>query len=310
VRLLFLTREPRLYSMRRFAMACRAQGHAFRALDILAADIVLSPKEPQLWSGGDPVFPADVDVVVPRVGTQVTEEGCALVAQFEAMGVPVANTSESILRARDKLRSLQLLAAARIPIPRTAVIRTADDLDEAIDQVGGLPCVLKLLKGTQGIGVMLAESREGLESILQAFWSLGHTVLLQEFVKESKGKDVRAFVVGDEVVGAMRRTARVGEFRSNIHRGGVGKALDLAEADRKTVVRAARSLGLEVAGVDYLESKAGPKIIEVNASPGFQGLEQATGLDIAGAVVRHAASLAKSGAGATAAAPVAPRRSR
>ena len=290
--MLFLTREPRLYSMRRFAMACRAAGHGFRTLDILSADIVLHPEDPQLWSGGDPIKAADLDVVVPRVGTQVTEQGCALVAQFEAMRVPVVNGSEAILRARDKLRSLQLLAATRIPIPRTAVIRTVEDLDEAIDQVGGLPCVLKLLKGTQGIGVMLAESREALESILQAFWSLGHTILLQEFIAESKGKDVRAFVVGDEVVGAMRRTARVGEFRSNIHRGGIGKPLALSSQDKESVVRAAKVLGLEVAGVDYLESKEGPKIIEVNASPGFQGLEQATGLDIAGAIVKHAAVVA------------------
>lgn len=296
MRLLFLTREVRLYSVRRFQQACRAQGHAFEHLDVLHCNLVLHPRDPQLWSGGDPVRRRDVDAVVPRVGTSVTDEGCAVVAQFEAMGVPVVNTSEAIQRARDKLRSLQLLAGAHIPIPRTAVIRVTDDLDEAIDQVGGIPCVLKLLKGTQGIGVMLAESREGLEAMLQAFWSLGHTVLLQEFIHESKGKDVRAFVVGDRVVGAMRREARVGEFRSNIHRGGQGRPLVLSPEDEAKVLSAARVMGLEVAGVDYLESDEGPKVIEVNASPGFQGLEQATGIDIAGEVVRHAAGRARDAA--------------
>jgi len=295
MRLLFLTREPRLHSIRRFREACRRQGHEFQTLDVLHANLFLHQSDPQVWSGGDPVAAADVDAVVPRVGTGVTELGCAVVAQFEAMGVPVVNTADAILRARDKLRSLQLLSAHRIRIPRTAVVHGTEDLDEAVDQVGGVPCVLKLLKGTQGIGVMLAESREALEAILQAFWSLGHTILLQEFVAESKGRDVRAFVVGDRVVGAMRREARLGEFRSNIHRGGLGRPLKLAAEDERHAVAAARALGLEVAGVDYLESREGPKVIEVNASPGFQGLEQATGIDIAGEVVRYAAEVAARG---------------
>ena len=293
MRLLFLTREPRLYSMRRFQQACRALGHGFDTLDVLGCNLVMHAKDPQLWYAGDPVTRADVDVVVPRIGTTVTEVGCAVVNQFEVMGVPVVNTSQSILRARDKLLSLQLLTRANVDLPRTAVIRSTDDLDEAIEQVGGIPCVLKLLKGTQGIGVMLAESREGLESILQAFWSLDHIVLLQEFIAESKGKDVRAFVVGDEVIGAMRRSAKIGEFRSNIHRGGTGKPLKLDKDEREHVLEATRALGLQVAGVDYLESRDGPKVIEVNASPGFQGLEEATGKDIAGEIVRYAASVAK-----------------
>jgi ribosomal protein S6--L-glutamate ligase len=261
----------------------------------LATNIILTSDGGQLWSGGDPVRREAVDAVVPRIGPNVTEQGCAVVAQFEAMGVPAANGSEAILRARDKLRALQYLAGARIPIPRTAVVREVEDVDEAVDAVGGLPCVLKLLRGTQGIGVMLAESREALESVLQAFWSLGHTILLQQFIRESKGKDVRAFVVGDRVVGAMRRKAPVGEFRSNIHRGGEGQALELSAEEETRMVQAARVLGLEVAGVDYLESNDGPKIIEVNASPGFQGLEAATGKDVATEVVRHAARLAEGG---------------
>jgi len=293
VRLLFVTREPRLHSIRRFQAACQAQGHSFQTLDPMAANLVIQAGHNQVWVGGDPVRAQDVDAVVPRVGTSVTDIGCAVVAQFEAMQVPVVNGSQAILRARAKLRALQTLAGSGIPVPRTTVIRDTLDLDEAIQQVGGLPCVLKLLQGTQGIGVMLAESRDALESVLQAFWSLGHTVLLQEFIEESKGKDVRAFVVGGRVVGAMRREAPVGEFRSNIHRGGVGRPLDLQPADEQTVLRAAELLGLGIAGVDYLESRDGPKIIEVNSSPGFQGLEEATGKDIATEVVRYAAAFAK-----------------
>jgi ribosomal protein S6--L-glutamate ligase len=279
--------------MRRFQQACRKEGHAFETLDVMACNLVLHPKDPQLWSAGDPVERGDVDVVVPRIGTTVTDVGCAVVNQFEVMEVPVINTSRAIQHARDKLLSLQLLTRANVDLPRTAVIRTTEDLDEAIEQVGGIPCVLKLLKGTQGIGVMLAESREGLESILQAFWSLDHIVLLQEFIAESKGKDVRAFVVGDKVVGAMRREAKIGDFRSNIHRGGTGRAVKLSKEVEESVLEATRALGLQVAGVDYLESRDGPKVIEVNASPGFEGLEQATEKDIAGEVVRYAARFAK-----------------
>ena len=295
MRLLFLTREPRLYSMRRFAQAAREQGHAFATLDPMAASLFMHPGGAQMWVEGAPLGPGMVDAVVPRIGTGLTDQGCAVVAQLEAMGLPVLNRSDAILRARDKLRSLQILAERRIPMPRTAVVRSLADLDDALDQVGGIPCVLKLLKGTQGIGVMLAESREALESTLQAFWSLGHAVLLQEFIEESRGKDVRAFVVGGRVVAAMRREARVGEFRSNIHRGGRGVPLGLEPDDEAAVLSAAAAIGLEVAGVDFLESDEGPRVIEVNASPGFEGLEAATGVDVAGAVVRRAAVLAAGG---------------
>lgn len=276
--------------MRRFAEACRERGHAFRTLDVLEANLVLHPQEPRVLAHGEPILASDVDLLVPRIGTTVTEEGCAVVAQFEAMGIPVLNRAEAIAKARDKLRALQVLAGRRIPVPATVVVRGEEDLPEALDIVGGLPCILKLLQGTQGVGVMLAESKEALEAILQAFWSLGHTVLLQEFIAESRGKDVRAFVVGGHVVGAMRREAKLGEFRSNIHRGGVGRAVTLRPEDERDVVLAAHVLGLDVAGVDYLESKDGPKIIEVNASPGFQGLEEATRKDIAGAILDFGAT--------------------
>lgn len=296
MRFLFLTRDPRLYSMRRFREACREEDHVVSTMDVTKTNLVLHPNDPHLFYKGDAYDVDAVDVVVPRIGTSVTEMGCAVLHQFEVMGVPCVNPSQAVLRARDKLRSLQVLSRCKVDMPRTAVIRSVADIDEAIEQVGGVPCVLKLLQGTQGIGVMLAESREGLESILQAFWSLGHVILLQEFIAESKGKDVRAFVVGDKVVAAMRREAKLGEFRSNIHRGGLGRPIHLSESDEHAVIEAAHAMGLQVAGVDYLESHTGPKIIEVNASPGFQGLERATGKDIAGEVVRFAAGYAEANA--------------
>jgi ribosomal protein S6--L-glutamate ligase len=296
VRFLFLTREPRLHSVRRFREACENRGHEWDTMDHTKVTIALHPRRPRLYYRGREVDPKEYDVVIPRIGTSVTETGCAVVRQFEAMGVPVVNRSAAILRARDKLRSMQVLSRLDIDIPRSVIIRRAQDLDAGLELVGGTPCVLKLLQGTQGVGVMLVESREAIESVLQAFWSLGHTILLQEFIKESKGKDVRAFVVGNEVVAAMRREARLGEFRSNIHRGGLGRSLRLSDEMVKSVVAATKAIGLHVAGVDYLESKSGPKVIEVNASPGFEGLEQATGADISGAVVEFAAQYAKDGA--------------
>lgn len=281
--------------MQRFAEACKQQRHTLRTLDILSTTLVISKGKPHVWAAGEPVFAREVDVVIPRIGTAVTQEGCTVLGQFEAMGLPVANGSAAILQARDKLRCLQRLTSRGIDVPATAIVREVADLDDALEMVGGVPCVVKLLEGTQGIGVMLAESREGLEAMLQAFWSLGHSVLLQQFIAESRGRDVRAFVVGDEVVAAMRREAPLGEFRSNIHRGGTGTAVKLDAKQKAAMVEATQALGLHVAGVDFLESNAGPLVIEVNASPGFEGLEKATGVDVAGAVVRYAAKLGKKG---------------
>lgn len=295
MRFLFLTRSPALYSIRRFRQACHARGYEVDTLDVTRASLALHPRNPHLFYLGREIGGQDYDVVVPRIGTSVTEIGCAVVRQFEAMGTPVVNPSQAILRARDKMRSLQVLSRLDVDIPRSMIIHRVADLDHALEMVGGVPCVLKLLQGTQGVGVMLAESREAIESVLQAFWSLGHTVMLQEFIAESKGKDVRAFVVGERVVAAMRREAKLGEFRSNIHRGGLGRSVRLTDEQEHSVVQAAKAMGLHMAGVDYLESHEGPKIIEVNASPGFQGLEQATKADIAGAVVDYAADVARGG---------------
>ncbi len=289
MRFLFLTREPRLHSIRRFMEECRRQGHSARTLDVLKTQLVLHARAPKLYVRGRPLGHREVDVVVPRIGASVTEAGCAVVNQLEMMGVTVVNGSQAILRARDKLRSFQVLSRCNVDIPRTVVIRSAEDIDQAIDLVGGTPCILKLLKGTHGVGVMLAESRDAIESILQTLWSLGHVILLQEFIQEAKGRDVRAFVVGDHVVGAMRREAKIGEFRSNIHRGGQGRPIDLSASDRLVVIEAAHAMGLQIAGVDFLESHEGPKILEVNASPGFQGLERATGVNVAREVIRFCA---------------------
>lgn len=260
-------------------------------MDVTRVAIAMHPRRPRLYYNGQEVDAKRYDAIIPRIGTSVTEVGCSVVRQFEAMGVPVVNPSSAILRARDKLRSMQVLSRLDVDIPKSMVIRRSAELDDALQLVGGVPCVLKLLQGTQGVGVMLVESREAIESVLQAFWSLGHTVLLQEFIKESKGKDVRAFVVGDKVVAAMRREAKLGEFRSNIHRGGLGRNVKLNPEEERVVVQAAKAMGLGVAGVDYLESNQGPKIIEINSSPGFQGIEQATRADIAGAVVDYVQQL-------------------
>ncbi len=289
MRFLFLTREPRLHSIRRLMEECRKQGHSARTLDVLKTQLVLHARAPKLYVRGVRLGARDVDVVVPRIGASVTEAGCAVVNQLEMMGVTVVNGSQSILRARDKLRAFQVLSRCNVDIPRTVVIRSAEDIDQAIGLVGGMPCILKLLKGTHGVGVMLAESRDAIESILQTLWSLGHVILLQEFIQEAKGRDIRAFVVGDHVVGAMRREAKLGEFRSNIHRGGQGSPIQLSAADRLVAIEAAHAMGLQIAGVDFLESRDGPKILEVNASPGFQGLEHATGVNVAREVVRFCA---------------------
>lgn len=291
MRFLCLTREPRLHSIQKFREAGNKLGICLETLDVTKAALSLHRGNPLLHYHGETVDATDYDMVIPRIGTSVTEEGLTVVRQFEAMDVPVLNSSAGILRSRDKLRSLQVLSRVDVDIPGTVVIRRTTDLDAALAAVGGTPCVLKLIQGTQGVGVMLVESRESIESVLQAFWSLGHTILLQEFIAESKGKDVRAFVLGDKVVGAMRREAVLGDFRSNIHRGGLGRAIKLNDEETRAVVDATKAMDLRMGGVDFLESDDGPKVIEVNSSPGFKGLEQATKIDIGLEVMRYCKEL-------------------
>jgi ribosomal protein S6--L-glutamate ligase len=234
-----------------------------------------------------------VDVVLPRIGASITEHGLAVVNQFDMMGVPILNNSQPIARSRDKLRALQLLARAGVDIPRTVMARHPSQIHRALEIVGGPPAILKLVRGTQGIGVVLAETEQIAEQVVETLWSLGMTVLVQEFIEESEGRDIRVIVVGHRVVAAMRRQARLGEFRSNVHRGAVGTGIDLPAEHQRAALRATRAMGLRIAGVDLLESRGGPKVLEVNSSPGFEGIEAATGADVAGAVVDYAVAYAR-----------------
>ncbi len=283
-----LSRNRKLYSTRRLVESAKALGHAPRVLDTLRCNMALGRDRAAILYRAEEILATDVHVVIPRIGASITGYGLAVVNQFDLMGVPVLNAAIPIARARDKLRALQLLSRFGIDIPRTVMCRYRDEVEGAVQMVGGLPCIIKLIQGSQGIGVMIANTPSEVEGMLDTLWTLGQEILLQELVAESRGKDVRALVVGDRVVAAMRRTARGGEFRSNIHRGGVAEALALDREYSEAAVKAARVLGLEVAGVDMLEARTGPKIMEVNSSPGFEGLEAATGVDIAKLYVEHA----------------------
>ncbi|ABS24232.1 RimK family alpha-L-glutamate ligase [Anaeromyxobacter sp. Fw109-5] len=283
-----LSRNPKLYSTRRLVEAVGALGHLPRVLDTLRCNMVLGRDRPRMFYAGEELLATDVHVAIPRIGASITGYGLSVVNQLDMMGVPVLNNAIPIARSRDKLRALQLLSRFGLDIPRTVMCRYRDEVPQAVEMVGGLPCIIKLIQGTQGVGVMIAHTSAEVEGMLDTLWTLGQEILLQELVAESRGKDVRALVVGDHVVAAMRRTARAGEFRSNIHRGGVAEAVELDREFAEVAVKAARVMGLEVAGVDMLEARTGPKVMEVNSSPGFEGLEAATGVDIATAYVSHA----------------------
>jgi ribosomal protein S6--L-glutamate ligase len=291
-----LSRNPKLYSTRRLVEAARALGHRAEVLDTLRLNPVLSRDHPAVFHRGEELPPPDV--VVPRIGASITHYGLAVLSQLELMGVPVLAGAAAVARSRDKMRALQLLSRFGVDVPRTVMCRFRDEVPHAVEQVGGLPCIVKLLQGTQGVGVMIASTMAEVHGMLDTFWDLGQEILLQEFVRESRGRDVRALVIGDRVVAAMRRRARTGEFRSNIHRGGKGTPLTLSRAYAEAAVKAARVIGLEVAGVDVLEARTGPMIMEVNSSPGFEGLERVTGRDIARLYVERAAELARARPGA------------
>ena len=289
-RIVVLSRNAKLYSTSRLQEAAKDRGQRLRVVDTLACTIVVERGRPLVLSDGEEL--TNAEVIIPRIGASITSYGLAVVNQFELMGVPIVNGSAGIARSRDKLRCLQLLASQGINVPRTVMARSNTDVRGAVRRVGGLPAIVKLTQGTQGIGVMIAHSMAEISSILGTMWDLGQEIILQEFIEESKGRDVRVLVVGGKAVGAMRRTAKKGEFRSNIHRGGEGEAIDLPPAYAECAEAAAKVVGLEVAGVDLLEAKGGPKVMEVNSSPGFEGLEKATGLDIAGMIIDHAVARA------------------
>jgi ribosomal protein S6--L-glutamate ligase len=290
-----LSRKRSLYSTRRLVEAVKERGHRPLVFDTLRCCLLLAQGAPRMTYRGVEV--RGVDVVVPRIGASITAYGLAVVNHFEMMGVPVLNPPTSIARSRDKLRALQFLARAGLDIPRTVMAHDRSNVRRLVEEVGGLPIIIKLIKGTQGVGVMIAHTLPEVQTILDTFWDLGQEIVLQEFVAESEGRDVRALVVGSRVVGAMRRKAKKGEFRSNIHRGGEGQAIELPASYMEAAVQAARVLGLEVAGVDMLEGRAGPRLMEINSSPGFEGLEGATGQDIAGAIIDHALVYAEQKAG-------------
>jgi len=287
MKLLILSRRRTLYSTRRFVETARASGHRPMVVDPLNCFLVCG-SSPSIYHKNSRKRLDDVDVVLPRIGASITEYGLAVVNHFEILGVPVVNGAQAIAQSRDKLRSLQILAQHHIDIPKTVMARTPAQIERALQEVGGPPVILKLIQGAQGIGVMLAETQTSLEAILDTLWGLGQNILIQEFIPESRGRDIRAIVVGGEVVAAMRRVARVGEFRSNIHRGGEGRLVRLSAEYERVAIEAARVTGLLLAGVDMLESRSGPKVIEINSSPGFEGLEAATKQDIAGTILDFA----------------------
>ncbi len=288
MKLAILSRSHRCYSTRRLREATLQRGHKVSVLDTLKFAIDLRPGEPDLFYKGKLL--AHYDAMLPRIGASITYFGTAVVRQFEQMDVFTANSSAGIVNSRDKLRSLQVISRHKIGIPATTFVKNRADVLPAIERVGGAPVIIKLLEGTQGIGVILADSVKIAEAIIETLQSTKQNVLLQKFVAESKGQDIRALVVGDRVVAAMRRTAQGGEFRSNVHRGGRVEKIELSEDVQETAVRAAQILGLRIAGVDMLESSEGPQVMEVNSSPGLEGIESATNLDVAGAIVDYIAA--------------------
>lgn len=283
MKLAILSRAPDVYSTRRLREAAIARGHSVKVLDTLRFSIEVEQGAPDLWYGGRRL--PSYDAVIPRIGASITHFGTAVVRQFEQLDVYTPSSSHGIANSRDKLRALQVLSRHDIGLPHTAFVRRKQDVLPAIERVGGAPVIIKLLEGTQGVGVILADSEKVAQAIIETLQKAEKDVLIQKFVGESAGRDIRAFVVGDRVVAAMRRTAMGGEFRSNVHRGGRAEAVELDPAYRETAIRSAQIMGLKVAGVDMLEGKDGPQVMEINSSPGLEGIETSTQLDVAGSII-------------------------
>jgi ribosomal protein S6--L-glutamate ligase len=267
-------------------LAARARGHEVLVVDPLECRVVVSPGRPAMFLGDRPI--PEADLVIPRIGASITNYGLAVVRQFDMMGVPVLNNAVAIARSRDKLRAMQLLTKKNLDVPITVCVRTPGSVDRALHAVGGTPAIVKLQQGTQGIGTMIAETPQAVTSLLETLWAMGQDILLQEYIAESKGRDLRAIVIGGRVVAAMRRQAKRGEFRSNLHRGGLAVKVNLSKTYTRAAVEAARIMGLDVAGVDLLEANRGAKILEINSSPGLEGIERASGVDVAAAVIAYA----------------------
>ena len=284
MKLVMLARNPTLYSHKRIVEAARSRGHSIDVINTLHVHMNITSSKPLLRHGGKTL--GMYDAIIPRIGASVTHYGLAVLRQFEMQGVFPLNESVAIGRSRDKLRALQLLAREGIGLPVTAFAHGPRMAEDVIKEVGGVPCVIKLLEGTQGMGVVLAETQASAKSIIEAFSAANINILVQEFIKEAAGSDVRALVVGGEVVAAMKRTGRAGDFRSNLHRGGRAEKVELSADEKQTAIRSAEILGLNVCGVDMLRAKRGPVVLEVNSSPGIEGIEEATQADVAGAMIR------------------------
>ncbi|HMJ67288.1 MAG TPA: 30S ribosomal protein S6--L-glutamate ligase [Cyclobacteriaceae bacterium] len=280
-----LSRDTKLYSTRRLKEAGEKAGHKVEIVNHMKCVLLVEKKNPMVLYHGHKLD--YFDAIIPRIGASVTFFGAAVVRQFEMMKVFSAVESQALIRSRDKLRSLQILSRAGIGLPKTIFMDYSKDTEGAIEAVGGAPVVIKLLEGTQGLGVVLAENKKAAQSVIEAFHGVHARIIVQEFIKEANGADIRAFIVDGEVVGAMRRQARDGEFRSNLHRGGYAEVVKLSKREKATAISAAKKMGLGVAGVDMLPSKRGPLIIEVNSSPGLEGIEGATKVDIAGKIIRY-----------------------
>lgn len=280
-----LSRNANLYSTKRLVEAIETKGHEAKVIDHLKCDIVIEQDKPTIFYKGEQL--SDLDAVIPRIGASVTFYGTAVVRQFEMMNIFSAVESQALVRSRDKLRSLQILAKAGVGLPKTVFTNYSKEVDKLIDSVGGAPLIVKLLEGTQGYGVVLAPTKKAAQSIIEAFHSMKARVIVQEFIKESKGADIRAFVVNGKVAGAMKRQGKEGEFRSNLHQGGSGSLIKLSKKEREAALTAAQAMGLPIAGVDMLQSERGPLILEVNSSPGLEGIEKSTGKDIAGNIIKY-----------------------
>lgn len=280
-----LSRSKTIYSTKRLVEAAEARGHEVRVIDHVRCFMDITSDRPSIHYKNEEFGPEHFDAVIPRIGASVTFYGTAIVRQFEMMGVYSVNESVAITRSRDKLRSLQLLSRKKIGIPVTAFANSPDDVPGLIREVGGAPLVIKLLEGTQGIGVVLAETRTAAKSVIQGFMGLSANILVQEYIKEAGGSDLRCFVVGGKVIAAMQRTAPDGDFRSNLHRGGTATLVKLTAQERRTAVNAAKIMGLNVCGVDLLRSNRGPLVMEVNSSPGLGGIEAATNKDVADIII-------------------------
>jgi ribosomal protein S6--L-glutamate ligase len=285
VKIAILSRNPKLYSTRRLVEVAQKRRHEALVIDHLKCNIEIEKRTPRIYYQGG--YLKDIDAVIPRIGASVTFYGTAVVRQFEMMKIFTAIESQALVRSRDKLRSLQILARAGVGLPKTVFTNYSKDVDQVLESVGGAPLVIKLLEGTQGLGVVLAESANAAKSIIEAFNGLQARVIAQEFIAEAGGADIRAFVVDGVVVGAMKRQGKEGDFRSNLHRGGTASIVELTDEEENTALKASRAMALGISGVDMVRSKRGPLVLEVNSSPGLEGIERATGKDIAREIIRY-----------------------